>query len=171
MTPTSEQGEAPASAEELERQARLAARQDRLRRVSPRPALWIACILPVVVIVLVTMLGPGFAPEADPARIRLGGQVGALLGLVVAYATALWVVRCSRPEAKPTAFLQPVALGFLLKLFLLGVGTVLFAKPLSAHGSHEAFAIAFAASAFGYQLLFQLIFDAARQRALKEPGG
>lgn len=157
-------------ANEDPREAQRAAQEQRLLRVPVAPALFVATVMPVAVAGGLLAFAPGAdAPPEASSRVLTGGGIGTGLGWLLGTALALWVVRASRPGAKPTAFLHPVALGFLAKLFVLGVGTVLFAAPLAAYGSHEAFAICFAASSFGYQLLFQLVYGGMRQRALRDP--
>ncbi len=98
--------------------------------------------------------------------LRNGGTIGVCVGFLMAFLVALWVVRVSRPGARPQAFLQPMALGLLLKLFPLALGTILLHGPLARFGSYEAFAIAFVASAFSYQVVFQQLFNMARSKAM-----
>ncbi|PIE24406.1 MAG: hypothetical protein CSA62_03770 [Planctomycetota bacterium] len=159
------QVEVEAAAEAAQREARMAEQGARLDAVSATPALLAGCVLPGLVVLALFLYGPD-SPEGG-SRVLVGGLVGVGLGWGLAYLLALWVLRACRSKAKPTTFLQPVALGFLLKLFLLGLGTVLFAGPLAEFGKHEAFAICFAAASFGYQMAFQSLYGAARQRALR----
>jgi hypothetical protein len=160
--------EAPASAAETELERKLAEQRARLAAVPPWPGLLAACIVPVGTAIAFVLLGSELAEsEKELERIQAGGLIGVGLGWVLAFLLALWVVRASGPQAKGTTFLQPVALGFLAKLFVLGVGTVLFAKPLAGIGHHEAYAICFAAVTFGFQFVFQAVYGSARQRVLR----
>ena len=131
-------------------------------RKSLLPAFAIACIGPIAVSVAVLGLAPYLAESDAGARaLRNGGLLAAAAALLVCLAIGVWMTRaCGRGGS---AFLGPLAGGFLVKLAVLGLGTVLLAGPLSGLGNHIAFALAFAAAAFA----FQTLFTPALSRALR----
>lgn len=119
---------------------------------NPRRALAFASLVPVAVAVGAYFLAPIFArDEAGIPALQLGGALGALLGLIVALALGLWTwASCKRPGS---AFLAPVAMGFLAKAITLAAGTFLLWRTVG-QGSHLAYAFAFVAAAFGWSLVF-----------------
>ena len=122
-------------------------------RRGPSPAIWaLACAAPALVFVSGYFTASYFA-EGDAAirRIQVGVAVGAVLGLLVSFGNAAWMLRaCKRGGS---SFLAPMAFGFLGKLVLLAAGTLLFWKPLAEQGHHLAFALAFVSAAFAFQLV------------------
>lgn len=130
----------------------------------PRPLrpFVVASAGPVAVSSVTVLSAPVLAQsDAGLAHVRAGGLIAGGVALLVCIAVGLWTRRaCSRGG---TAFLAPMAGGFVLKLAVLAAGTVLLAGPLSNLGDHVAFALSFAAGAFA----FQIIFTPSFQRALK----
>ncbi|GEM_PF-5246871 len=132
----------------------------------PRFLPWLGPLLVLLCLqVLVPELLPG--PERALSRERQlqGGWLGIVLGSLAAFGVGRWIDRAL--EAGGGAFLKPMAGGFLLKLLLLGaVGGWLGFLQTEGPG-FEAFALAFVASAFGWNLLFLL----GHPRLGRPPGG
>ena len=99
----------------------------------------------------------GAAGQASAARamavlaLRLGAVAGALAGGLTAFGIGSWTAYACRRAG--SAFLAPMAFGFLAKVCVLSLGTLAFYLSL-ARGSHLAFAVAFVFSAVGWQLVF-----------------
>lgn len=121
-------------------------------RSGRRPYL-LASLAPLVVVVVGYFLMPAFAgDEARIQALRRGVAIGGLTGWVLALGVGLWTHRAVGKGG--AAFLAPMAGGFLAKLFVLGIGTLLLAGPLSRSGDPISFALCFVATVFGFQLLF-----------------
>lgn len=119
----------------------------------PVHAFLVGAAGPVVVLVLAIVLPQFFAKgDAAAAALRSGGTFGVAAAVVVSIAVGLWMTRAC--QAGGSAFLKPLAGGFLVKLVVLAAGTLLVRGPLRVLGNHVAFALAFVAAAFGFQMLF-----------------
>lgn len=118
---------------------------------NPARALLLASLVPIALAVATWFLTPSMAedPEAIPA-LRRGGLIGAGGGLVVALLVGVWTYRACRH--KGSAFLAPLAFGFLLKAAGLALGTWLVYTQVG-RGAHIVFAFAFVAAVFGFGLV------------------
>ncbi|MCA8971429.1 MAG: hypothetical protein KDC95_16670 [Planctomycetes bacterium] len=118
---------------------------------SPARAIVLASAVPIVIAVATWFLAPTMAddPEATPA-LRMGGLIGAGCGLVVALLVGVWTYRAC--QQKGSAFLAPLAFGFLLKAAGLALGTWLVYTQIG-RGAHIVFAFAFVAAVFGFGLV------------------
>ena len=122
-------------------------------RSSPLPAFALGAVGPLIVFGLLLLAAPKLGGRRSEDALVAGGTIGTVAGLLLSIALGLWPLRTLR-EARGSAFLGPMAIGFLAKLVILGVGTGLLYGPWKSLGSFEAYALCFVAAVFSYQLVF-----------------
>jgi hypothetical protein len=120
---------------------------------SSRPA-WLAALVALLVVAALMMaIGPLAAgATVTPSAIRSGGLLGVVSAILVCVGLGIWTSWAV--ERGGTAFLAPLAGGFLIKLVVLAAGTVLLWGPLRELGNHDAFALCFAACGMAFWLPF-----------------
>ncbi|MEZ5987883.1 MAG: hypothetical protein R3F30_01900 [Planctomycetota bacterium] len=111
----------------------------------------------VAVGTLLALVLPDVLGGADEATaVRHGAWIGTGLATVVGLAVGLRVVHLARTGGGPLAVM---AVGFLVKLFLLAAGVFLLNGPLRSLGDPAAFGVAFVLAVLFFQLLFLPVYD------------
>ncbi len=114
-------------------------------------ALRFASLLPIGVAAVAFLAAPLMTKDSEAITpLRIAGLIGAGTGLVIAFLLGLWTASACRRGG--SAFLAPLAFGFLVKAFVLGVGTWLAYEHVG-QGTHIVFASCFAFSAFGFSMI------------------
>jgi hypothetical protein len=123
-----------------------------------------ACAGPLVVVGLLLLLVPRLTEsDARQALLRDGGLLGIAAGTLLSLGLGVWMIGACRRGG--SAFLAPMALGFLAKLAVLAGGTWLLYRPLRDLGSHVAFALCFVVSVLAFQAIFTPVLGRARSPA------
>jgi hypothetical protein len=123
-----------------------------------------ACAGPLVIAGLLLAIVPALT-ENDSGRslLRAGGLLGVAAATLLSLVLAAWMLGACRRGG--SAFLAPMAIGFLAKLAVLAGGTWLFYQPLRGLGSHVTFAVCFAVSVLAFQAVFTPVLGRARAPA------
>jgi len=126
---------------------------------------------PLAVIGVLLIAAPRLAGRRSEQALVSGGLIGVAAAVVLSVLLGLWTLRVLR-RTTGSAFLGPVAIGFLTKLAVLAGGALLLYGPLQTLGSFEAYALCFVAAVFSYQLLFLPVLEKAvrREREARQPG-